>query len=86
MRTNSSLIFISLEIRPHYTWQPSELLNQVMHFDESLFTATALSDDSRKDIIERYPGMRKVDYQTPDTVPVAARKMNTPTKPNRIDL
>ncbi|KAI8047979.1 uncharacterized protein B0P05DRAFT_345648 [Gilbertella persicaria] len=65
----------SLNIRPDYTWQPLPFLSEVMNFNQSLFTTNPLTDDKRKAIIEQYPGMKDMDYQPPDTVPLAARNM-----------
>lgn len=69
----------SLDIRPDYSWQPSEFLSGVMHFNQSLFNTATLPDDRRKAIIEQYPGIKDMDYQPPDTIPLAARNM----KPNQ---
>ncbi|KAI8339284.1 hypothetical protein BD560DRAFT_459511 [Blakeslea trispora] len=64
-----------LDIRPDYTWKPSPLLSEIMQFNQPLFTTNTLTDDKRKVIIEQYPGQKDMDYQHPDTVPLAARAM-----------
>ncbi|KAI9338901.1 hypothetical protein BD770DRAFT_400542 [Pilaira anomala] len=66
----------SLEVRPSYTWTPSEFLTGVLSLDEPIFTSPAITDEERKKTIERYPPIENLHYQPPDTVPVAARKMN----------
>ncbi|KAI8880743.1 hypothetical protein K501DRAFT_335169 [Backusella circina FSU 941] len=74
----------SLEIRPDYSWQPSEFLSRVMNFNQSLFNTATLTDGRRKAIIEQHPGIKDMDYQPPDTIPVAARNMkHTQTKQDR---
>ncbi|KAI8969356.1 hypothetical protein BDB01DRAFT_856087 [Pilobolus umbonatus] len=69
----------SLDIRPDYTWKPSPFLSEIMQFNQPLFTTNTLTDDKRKAIIEQYPGQKDMDYQPPDTVPLAARAI----KPHR---
>jgi hypothetical protein len=44
--------------------------------DAPLFTSSPLSDDKRHKTIEKYPTMDTVQYQPPDTVPIATSKMN----------
>ncbi|EIE82396.1 hypothetical protein RO3G_07101 [Rhizopus delemar RA 99-880] len=66
----------SLEIRPTYPWQPSAMLSELMHFEQSLFTTAPLPEQQRKDLIEKYPGMNNTIYNPPDTIPDAIRAMN----------
>ncbi|KAI8091721.1 hypothetical protein BDF21DRAFT_410078, partial [Thamnidium elegans] len=47
-----------------------------LHSLQPLFTSSILTDDERKKTIERYPPVENLHYQPPETVPVAARKMN----------
>lgn len=67
----------SPEIRSDYTCQPSAFLSNCMQFNHSLFNNPPLTDDERKLLIERYPGMKDTDYQPPDTIPLAARSMKS---------
>ncbi|CEG73460.1 hypothetical protein RMATCC62417_08839 [Rhizopus microsporus] len=66
----------SLEMRPSYTWQPSEMLSELMHFEKSLFTTSPIKEQARKDMVEQYLGMKDNNYNPPNTMPDAARTMN----------
>ncbi|KAG2234670.1 hypothetical protein INT48_005822 [Thamnidium elegans] len=66
----------SLSIRPSYTWSPSEFLSEVLSLDSPLFPTTMLTDDERRKTIDTYPSIDNLNYQPPDTIPMASRKMN----------
>ncbi|KAI8085715.1 hypothetical protein BDF21DRAFT_336707 [Thamnidium elegans] len=66
----------SLSIRPSYTWSTSEFLSEVLSLDSPLFPTTMLIDDERRKTIDTYPSIDNLNYQPPDTIPVASRKMN----------
>ncbi|KAI8058852.1 hypothetical protein BDF21DRAFT_348655 [Thamnidium elegans] len=66
----------SLSIRPSYTWSPSEFLSEVLSLDSPLFPTTMLTDDERRKTIDTYPSIDNLNYQPPNTIPMASRKMN----------
>ncbi|KAI7895717.1 uncharacterized protein EV154DRAFT_494695 [Mucor mucedo] len=66
----------SLRIRPSYYWTPSSFLTEVLALDSPLFPTTMLTDDERRKLIDQYPNIEQLQYQPPDTIPSAARKMN----------
>lgn len=65
----------SLETRPDYSWVPSPILTEVLRLNSSLFQTPVLPDEDRRTMIEKYPGLRGIQYQPPDTIPMAAQKM-----------
>ncbi|KAI7873163.1 uncharacterized protein EV154DRAFT_431167, partial [Mucor mucedo] len=66
----------SLEIRPSYTWNRSPLLTEKLSLDSSLFPDTTMRDEERRLLIDKYPGIETVQYQPPESIPSAARRMN----------
>ncbi|KAG2190805.1 hypothetical protein INT47_002545, partial [Mucor saturninus] len=66
----------SLRIRPSYSWTPSPFLTEVLSLDSPLFPTTMLPDDERRKLIDQYPNIEQLQYQPPDTIASAARKMN----------
>jgi hypothetical protein len=66
----------SLEIRPAYGWTPPQFLTEFYALDEPLFTSSPLSDEERKRNIEKYPPIQYLQYQPPDTMPIAAKRMS----------
>ncbi|KAG2214768.1 hypothetical protein INT45_002195 [Circinella minor] len=66
----------SLPVRPSYSWSPSPFLTEVLSLDSSLFPTTMLTDDERRKTIDQYPNIDNLQYQPPDTIPTAARKIN----------
>ncbi|KAI8974981.1 hypothetical protein BDB01DRAFT_380531 [Pilobolus umbonatus] len=75
MGENNSVLH-SLGIRPSYSWCSSPFLNEVLSLDTSLFPSTVMSEDERRKMIEKYPNIEGVQYQPPDTIPLASKRMN----------
>lgn len=65
----------SLETRPSYNWTPPPLLSQVLQLNAPLFTEPLLTDEVRRQTIDKYPGIEGIQYQPPDTLPMTAKKM-----------
>ncbi|KAG2211367.1 hypothetical protein INT45_010580 [Circinella minor] len=66
----------SLPVQPSYSWSLSPFLTEVLSLDSSLFLTTMLTDDERHKTIDQYPNMDNLQYQPPNTIPTATRKMN----------
>jgi hypothetical protein len=66
----------SLSVRPTYSWSPSPFLSEVLALDSPLFPTTMLTEAERRRTIDQYPNIENLQYQPPDTIPIAARKMN----------
>jgi hypothetical protein len=66
----------SLRIKPSYSSSTTPFLTEVFALDSSLFPTTMLPDDKRRKLIDQYPNIEQLQYQPPDTIPSAARKMN----------
>ncbi|KAI9271650.1 hypothetical protein BDA99DRAFT_545887 [Phascolomyces articulosus] len=55
---------------------PFSISSEILQLDSSLFPTKMLTDEERKKLIDQYPNIDNLHYQTPDTIPTAARKMN----------
>ncbi|KAI8058686.1 uncharacterized protein B0P05DRAFT_478656, partial [Gilbertella persicaria] len=66
----------SFETRPHYDWNPSQELSQLLRLECNLFSGPGMSDNQRKQLIERYPAIQGVNYQPPATMPEAYARMS----------
>ncbi|CAO3632652.1 unnamed protein product [Mucor hiemalis] len=65
----------SLRVQPSYTWSPSSTLSKTLALDSPLYS-TPLAEKERHKKIDRYPKVDQIQYQPPDTVPTAHRKMS----------
>ncbi|KAI8368775.1 hypothetical protein BD560DRAFT_470271, partial [Blakeslea trispora] len=65
----------SLDVRPTYNWTPSVHLNNALSLEAPLFTSPSLPEEERRKVIKRYPRIEGLQYQPPETPPLAARKM-----------
>ncbi|KAI9008899.1 hypothetical protein CLU79DRAFT_840052 [Phycomyces nitens] len=66
----------SLDTQSSFTWTPPTFLQEVLSLDSPLFPMTLLSDVDCHTLIDQYPNIDGLQYQPPDTVPIAAQKMN----------
>ncbi|KAI8063690.1 uncharacterized protein B0P05DRAFT_555296 [Gilbertella persicaria] len=48
----------SFETRPHYDWNPFQKLSQLLILECNLFSGPGMSDNQRKQLIERYPAIQ----------------------------
>jgi hypothetical protein len=65
----------SLETRPSYSWTPPPLLTEVLQLNSPLFPSVMMSNEEGRKLIDRYPNLEGTQYQPPDTIPLASRKM-----------
>ncbi|OBZ81560.1 hypothetical protein A0J61_10390 [Choanephora cucurbitarum] len=63
-------------MRPRFDWAPDLLVQDQFALDRDLFNNEVLLDETRGELIDKYPPMRQLNYQPPPTMPEAKRRMN----------
>jgi hypothetical protein len=55
----------AMSARPHYDWDPSDSVTELMNLEAPLNTHPLLSDSEKKSIIEFYHPMAHLEYKPP---------------------